>query len=365
MDKELLSELYLIKKAKNEKNKKINEILDKKTAKEEDFIDKEIEEKHINNIKPKKPKEPNKPYFSDSINVPTVEEELKCREKAYDGSEHASFSDKYMPYKVFNGITIFLAILGILILIIGGIVVNNSKKEIAEYGETYHEGSMQRGQTTLIVGIVVLALGLGTLLSIILFKAIKRAIAKEKRRSEIIKEIEEKTKIEKERVEKRRIQYEQDLIQYEKDLDKYNKDLADYEEKIIIYEQIEKEYDKCVKKAHKMYELAREKEIHEKLEKQKVLNEELNNYVASLPIYYPQVYIDEVEKLIEILEAARADTLKEAIAIMIDDDNKLTAELRRQIETQKAREQCLTCYKRYSCPLSEAISTVCPNYVKR
>ena len=206
---------------------------------------------------------------------------------------------------------------------------------------------------------------------------------------------------------------------------KENNEIKKVEEKYRNYEiKLQNYYEDYFKylKAKETYDNNYQIEKEKALIKIELLNKEtkekandiIKKAKESISIDYPENYYNRIDDILNILKSSRADDLKEAISILLDDDYKAEMlaqqrryndELIRQGEEQKrmlqeqaereerhhreqmrlqaqlakeaedrateekrnanrqARLQCSNCKNNFGCPVKETISGPCPNHV--
>lgn len=132
-----------------------------------------------------------------------------------------------------------------------------------------------------------------------------------------------------------------DYAEYEKKLDEYKKLQNQFREKMRHYE---KEYND-----QKEIALNKIRNINKDLENK--ANKAFEDALKKANIDYPEKYYSNISAIIDIFEDMRADTLKEAIAVMLDDEHKQTLETEARLAmlSQKGMQQCSQCSRKYTC----------------
>ena len=155
------------------------------------------------------------------------------------------------------------------------------------------------------------------------------------------------------------IKYAQDMKAYEAAMEIYKKEEAKYDEECERYSAICDEYRKEEEKATKLMQEFND-DVRAKAEK------EFDDTLASLATYFPKKYVGEAEQLLEYIVDARADTLKEAIELHLEEKRRRDEAWSRMVredaaaetaaqaaekqwKIQKGMQQCSQCIRRSTC----------------
>ncbi len=282
-------------------------------------------------------------------------------------------------------ILIVSLVLAALTAIIGAIVIANAKNEQPSYvcyddgwgnytncGYDYSsiEGAHQRGITTLIV-----AGGMAAVAPVILIISLLRFIIQKttaingipKQDKEYKEYLIRLNALNKEKQEKALIDY----AEYEKKLDEYEKLQNQFLQEMSDYE---KEYND-----QKEIALSKIRNINKDLDDK--ANKALEDALKEANFDYPEKYYSNISAIINIFEDMRADNLKEAIAVMLDDEHKQTLEMEARFATlradkaaadaeqamlsQKGMQQCSQCSRKYTCYKTKDNDGSCWDFDKR
>lgn len=353
MDKQLVNDLKTIIQATKRRDNQINknQIYDV-----EHFMDKSIIREYEELILPLEPIKPQQPVIP--------EEPIKPKEEKLPTKLEIDWSFEEWMGK--------LLALGIFALIIGFIVVGFGNGEYnrgyelyingwADWNTTPAEEVMDNGLATMIVGWIIVGIGAGCS---ILPYTIKMIISFKKAKQNLKSNKEETIRINAYRLE----EYNKELKQYYINLDlydietiKYPEYLKSYEERMKLYnqeyqkvEKIKNAYEKEKQKAYQLMQKHNESVV-EKAEK------EFDQLLESLQTYFPKKYLYDIETLLGYIIDARADTLKEAIALLIEDEHRNTLEYEARkaaddaettLKIQKGMQQCSHCRNRHRCYMS-------------
>lgn len=359
MDKQLLNNLYAVKKAIESKEKTISE---KCISDVDDFINKEVKANFENTEAPVEPQAP-------------LKKEVNFKEpvKPYEPYKPSLNYDRYIniEFKPPKWMLIAFIVFG-LIGLMGFFAGMNSWNDI--FGEGLVMFIMMVGG----FGSAVL-LYLGYIIGQFFKEVFGNASANRRMKKEYPqrvleyeenykKYLEELDKYNSE-VEKRNKAIDECEKEYSLAVAEYKKQMETYQKDLDAYQQKQKEFESYMQEANEKRVAFNSRVIEEA---NKVLAEEID----SLGFYYPETYFHRIDDIIKIIKDARADTLKEAIEKLIEDDRRTedllsqhiqSLEQERRLEEIKknARMQCADCANRISCPASmqESLTGPCPNFI--
>ena len=309
---ELVSKLKIIRDGLNRKNKYLSEkIPESKYEKYMEYVP----------IKPIAPKEIEEPSNAQDR---FLEQEDINQKPRYYYPDPRDVSFHFPAWQ--RGVLIASLILAVLIAIVGWIVIsgaNNTNPPYVcfddgwgnytdcRYDYSQIEGARQRGYITFIVagavaGIAVL-MPVISLVRLFVEKSAARAKipAQDKSYRESLIRQNEINKQKKEKALADYAIYEEKLPEYYEEYDEYSNKMADYEERYNEQKEI------GLAKIRKT-----NKELDEKA------NHALESALEAVDMEYPEKYYPNIDAIIDILVDMRADTLKEAINVFLDDQRK-------------------------------------------
>ena len=134
-------------------------------------------------------------------------------------------------------------------------------------------------------------------------------------------------------------------------------DYAEYEKKLDEYKKLQNQFLQEMSDYEKEYN--DQKEIA--LNKIRKINKDLDDKakkafedaLKEANFDYPEKYYSNISAIIDIFEDMRADTLKEAIAVMLDDEHKRTLEMEARfanLNADKAAASAYTLWHRHRLP---------------
>ena len=373
-------------------------------------------------IKPEAPVKPEEPKNKDDRNLEQVDPKTK-RTYYYNDPKDVHFRLERWQRIVM----IVFGVISILTLITGCQVRQNGESMTAPYVCSWNDSSncwydysqineaIRNGNIMMIV-----AAGMVGIVPIMLLISLFRFVIQKAKAKAGLKTQDEEHERD---LIKQNIQYQErkdralkDYAKYEKDLAAYNEELEDYNYRMNLYNQIyEEEKEKALKKIRT-----------KNAELDKRAKAAFDDAMASVTTDYPERYYGDITAIINILEDMRADTLKEALAVLEDDKHKQEMlwkqqqlieeqenynrelerqgheqermmrqqmednerhhreqmdqqrrlneenERRRAQEAEDARRaasaQCSRCNRPYmsgGCPMEGRITSACPNYIHR
>ena len=328
MDKQLLNDLYEVKKAFETRNKMLNEISSDYTQ----FMDKDIIKKYERVGKnPKEPKKIAKPKLENVSEHNYYKDQLEKKEE-------------YTPTVDYKKITGMAIILFVPLLLFGLVLLAVDQTFVR------------------IFSFIFLGASVAVPLFYWIITASVKTISEKRRVDKKLKEDTENAKRRDQEIElnkkKAKEQYDADMEAYLIDKKKYEEELKKYKAKVALVNEISEVYENEREKANLQLK-AHNEAIRKKADKY------LDDSLKSLNTYFPKNYVDSIDRIIRYVEDARADTLKEAIELLVKEDHQraLESEARRAryeaeqaaedarqtMLAQKGMQQCSQCSKRFDC----------------
>jgi len=232
-----------------------------------------------------------------------------------------------------------------------------------------------------IVLIILILIGAFVINPLVYYMQLKKC-EEEKKADDIesLKKYEEHIKT----IEKINSENKKEYEKYKEELDKYTKEYNEYLSKMDIYKE---DYSK-------KYNIAKEKcDRYNNIIEEDCISE-FEMTLSNLKIEYPSKYYDNIWDIYNIINECRADSIKEAINVYVDDLHRqrleeeareerehrariekeaeadrrrqqLDAEADRSYRIHKIRDNCRYCVHYISCKDIGLLEDVCPRFVKK
>ena len=344
--KDIVKELKKIKDALAEKNKKLNERY------RYYFFDSDYE-KHMAYVPPR-PEEPAKPK---EPSVPSNEKDRFLKDDLiFSFAEYKKKNSSNPRFELDGwkfGLTIAGAIIGVFILLVGLVVIGEGNSDL-EYAHEWYNSIMNQSQlyneymykiktandviatgvTTLIVGgcIALVPAAISCAVAFITYRINVKNNNEKMARN--YKTYCANTKLKNEEKEKNKNTAINDYKDYENRVALYKNKMKEYEENLKAYKL---KFDAYQDAYDAQLELAKNKVNKHNQNIESTAEANFEKALSAIKIEFPEKYYYAIEKIIDIFEDFRADTLKEAINVLKEDEHKqsMLNEQRRLVDLQE------------------------------
>ena len=319
MDKELLQGLYAIKEARDLRDKTISE---DQTYDVERFMSDDVVSRYRNFSAPVKPIEPTEPQEPIKPEEPVKPKPDPLPKKLY--------LDWTMPGWVRTLLIIGAVIVaGAFFTMLGGNYeyqrgLDLQAQGVADWNMTPASEVIRNGFTTLIVSWVLYGVGGGLVLLPYFIHMMKEVSDAKKVREHDRETVRNRNKWAKERYDEKLanlpkqmdeynnalLKYKTEMAQYEVDMNTHREAMKAYRERCMDYERVVAEYNREKSNASPLMDRYNEAIVSK-------ANDKFDDFLLSSKVEFPKNYVGSIEKIIQIIEDMRADTVQEAIQVMI------------------------------------------------
>lgn len=408
--KELILELKELKTALDEKSKKEGEVYsccwyDSDYEKYMDSVPQPPSESQpVAPVEPKKPSNERDRFWQDQEKI-----DFNDYKNIIESSTKLKFEITGWHKKVLiigSILSAIILILGIMVTFYGNSDLkyahewfNQAANQTQVYDQYIYEvntaeSAIKTGVITLIaspcIAVISVLVGLISAHISIKQKAIAETILLKKHYEETNANVEKLNALQREKKAKALKDYEL----YEQNLLKHQKEMAEYKTKLEAYNL---KVTKYKAEYSKQLQLAKNKVVTHNKNVEEIAENEFNAKLQTLNVEYPQKYYYAIDQIITILEDCRADSLKEAINVLKQDEHNQNVlyeqrrladaqeeynsiEFERQVrETerwdaeqrkrqyekeniQKNRDRCAICARRFTCAKQNSITSICTDF---